>query len=201
MILKSWDGSDNGTYIFKGECDMEFLEGGLPPIPDYLLKEAEKLNYILDNDNGDFLDKLSHVYDYIDKFNEYLGNYAACTKGCSHCCKIDVQISQAEAELIHIKTKVPIDLKNSISYGYTTPCPFLSDENNCKIYKYRPLPCRMLHAFGSPDNCKPGNVQNEYGSPASNFGNHIFLSLVQYIHMNNKAFGGTFRDIRDYFHR
>jgi len=181
---------------------MEMATTGLPPIPDYLLIEAEKLKDRLNQGHEDlFLDKLSFVYEYISKFNEYLGKYAACKKDCSYCCNIDVQITQAEAELIHLKTQAPIKHVKHVTTGHATPCPFLSEAKSCSIYEFRPLPCRMFHAFGNPENCKPGGMQNEYGSPASNFGNNIFQALVQWLHMNNAGFGGSIGDIRDYFTR
>lgn len=37
------------------------------------------------------------------------------------------------------------------------PCPFLSNDNACSIYKVRPFACRTMLAISSPDKCKSLN--------------------------------------------
>lgn len=179
--------------------DSKSISDLLPPIPNYLLTEAKTLEANMNKPKNLLLDKLLLIYDYITKFNIYIEEYASCSKGCSHCCCIDVQISQLEADLIYIESKSPYEPQGEISIGNTTPCPFLSNTRACNIYTIRPLACRMFHAFGDPSRCRPGNIQIEYGSPATNFGNIIFSNLVEFVHKETKLAGGSFRDIRDYF--
>lgn len=81
--------------------------------------------------------------------------FAACKKGCSHCCNIAVTLSRTEA--LHIaseiglsinessesdveKTRSELDISHREIYG--TPCVFLK-EGSCSIYENRPLACRL----------------------------------------------------------
>ena len=84
--------------------------------------------------------------------------HAACKKGCSHCCRISVVLSQAEAQVIAKETGHPLNTKaGRFSADGTTdidvakamvsaeqfgkPCVFLRNEQ-CSIYEHRPLVCR-----------------------------------------------------------
>jgi hypothetical protein len=77
--------------------------------------------------------------------NSY-GPHAACSEGCSHCCHIPVQITQAEALFIGRQIgRRPLAPEHQgpapVVDGYASPCPFLLD-NRCSIYTHRPMVCR-----------------------------------------------------------
>lgn len=99
----------------------------------------------------------------------------SCHKGCSACCRINVDISNLEAKVI-IKyckeNKIPIDEKylkeqtkiegNKIGQSdkYNN-CVFLKD-NECSIYPVRPIQCRKYHVYNEPQYCDvikhPGHI-------------------------------------------
>ncbi len=168
----------------------------LPPIPNPLLIKADALARIINSPNLILGEKLEAIYTYLEDFKLYIGQYASCSKGCSYCCCIDVNITSLEAEYLSIKANKPLKRSKSITTGHRSPCPFLSTIGDCSVYKHRPIACRYLFAFGNPENCKPGHIQFEYGSPASNYGNNIFKSIISWLHL---CVGDEVRDIRDYF--
>jgi Fe-S-cluster containining protein len=90
--------------------------------------------------------------------------FAACRRGCSHCCHIPVMISRTEAELIgttvrrsparpaHAIDLAKLQTAEDVQEAQATlqaatptgePCPFLAD-GACSIYAHRPLACRVL---------------------------------------------------------
>lgn len=93
-----------------------------------------------------------------DAFNAGAGSLAACRQGCSHCCRVAVIISRAEAQVIARETGAKLnpkagrytmssssqaDATGAAQEAFGTPCPFLRDQA-CSIYDSRPLPCRLL---------------------------------------------------------
>ncbi|PNG48787.1 MULTISPECIES: YkgJ family cysteine cluster protein [unclassified Variovorax] len=79
----------------------------------------------------------------------------ACSKGCSHCCHISLDISEAEARVIHKATGRRLDAKAGIAgeeaergiserqkRATGVACPFLSRVGTCTIYDVRPFNCR-----------------------------------------------------------
>ncbi len=96
--------------------------------------------------------KLVEVLNTADKIFDYAGKFAACARGCGHCCHVSVPITEFEAHYMGDKLGIkPLevtqskrpDLKN---FGSSTPCPFLK-EGECSIYEVRPLTCRMHMNF------------------------------------------------------
>lgn len=80
-----------------------------------------------------------------------MGPDAACRAGCSHCCHINTDVPQVEAELISKKTGRPLKRPAVREIGaqvppeqyFGVPCPFLV-RDACSIYEHRPLACRTL---------------------------------------------------------
>ena len=91
--------------------------------------------------------KIEAVWQAVDELAEVIKPYAACKRGCSHCCYQSVLISAPEAELIGKRIGVKprrfegVRERDDIESGYHNPCPFLKDDA-CSIYAHRPLPCR-----------------------------------------------------------
>lgn len=90
---------------------------------------------------------------------------AACRRGCSHCCYIDVAVSRPEAAQIARETGMHLqepfnalalnELAAVQDQGHAprhtgTPCPFLSN-GECSIYDSRPLVCRVHFNMDNDD--------------------------------------------------
>ena len=61
-----------------------------------------------------------------------------CKKGCSQCCQDNLTMTKAEAEVIH---KLFPDIGNQSPHP-VGKCPFLGNDNACRIYPARPYICR-----------------------------------------------------------
>lgn len=90
----------------------------------------------------------------VDEMSAFNTGDVACSRGCSHCCHIQVLIAEDEADVIGKRIgrkprKVPhrerIDTK-AFSFGYHNPCTFLVD-GECSIYEHRPLACRIHYSL------------------------------------------------------
>ncbi len=183
----------------------ELKLASLPDFPDEFPKkyidEAEDLFNKKFNESMDLILNLKTIYSFIDKINsEYIKNYVSCSKGCSHCCNMDVQLTALEA--IFISNSIGIEARqNPLTIGHKSPCPFLSEEKKCMIYSLRPLFCRTYHSASDPALCHtPGAYFVQYGSLETNMGNIVFKGAYEWIqHQNNYAARGLILDIRDFF--
>lgn len=173
----------------------------LPPVPESLLNEADQLINVQFNGSGMLLDHLRAAYGFLDKVNrEFVATFTSCSKGCSHCCRMDVQITSGEAEYIALTTGIPHDPTAQLTKGNKTPCPFLSGIGDCTIYSQRPLFCRTYHALSAPKLCgTEGASIAQYGSMESNMGNILYRAFATWLHFQNQHVGGTIKDIRDFF--
>ncbi|MFN3568612.1 MAG: YkgJ family cysteine cluster protein, partial [Caldimicrobium sp.] len=111
------------------------------------------------------------LYQYLDEtFSQFP---LACTKGCSFCCTTKLWVTSIEAEYIfkNLREELPSfdnliyprpklthnqlallyfsgeEPKESSQEGGIAPCPFLTEENLCKIYERRPVICRILNSL------------------------------------------------------
>lgn len=95
----------------------------------------------------------------------------SCRRGCSHCCHIQVGTTKREVDLIlthmnkegirfseeqmsRLQEQAKIDHMDSSGY-VTSPhrqCVFLIN-NECSIYKVRPLACRNYYVYNDPSEC------------------------------------------------
>jgi uncharacterized protein len=145
--------------------------------------------------------KLKVVLDTVDRLYDHAANFAACKKGCSHCCHVSVPIADFEARYIgeNINT-APVSLQHSIRHDLSefsdkTPCPFLKD-NACSIYEFRPMTCR-IHVNFDIDNywCLYENWNNPDAIiPRPTI--HVFSAAYQQLAGKLKP---IMADIRDYF--
>lgn len=90
-----------------------------------------------------------------------------CSKGCSFCCHVEVELTRIEVKFIAMKirqlfTKGQMsDLRISLGLrkanlnrprperiNHREPCMFL-DKGKCMIYDFRPLHCRAAHSRDS----------------------------------------------------
>lgn len=99
----------------------------------------------------------------------------SCFKGCSHCCKQNVAMSEDEAELLILhaeETKININWNTVKKQAKINPdkwfdqnnelrsCVFLNKDGTCKVYKFRPGICRLYTVFTDPKFC---NVKKYLG--------------------------------------
>jgi uncharacterized protein len=83
--------------------------------------------------------RLKEVLNTADQIFDHAGKFAACARGCGHCCHVSVPITQFEARYMGENLGItPVELKQSVKhelteYGSHTPCPFLKN-GECSIY-------------------------------------------------------------------
>lgn len=80
----------------------------LPPVPIALLDEVDHLINVRFNGPGTLIENLRAAYNFLDKVSrDFVSTFVTCKKGCSHCCRMDVQITTFEAEYIYVATGIP----------------------------------------------------------------------------------------------
>ena len=128
------------------EQKIEAMNKGIMPLKT---AQHKRLNAVLKSPRSVFA-KIEAVWAALDELGKLIKPYAACRRGCSHCCHQSVLIFAPEAELIGKRIGVKpkhytgVRKRDDIESGYHNPCPFLKD-NACSIYEHRPSPCRSLY--------------------------------------------------------
>jgi hypothetical protein len=163
-----------------------------------ILSHAEKLPM----SSSPAREKYRRLSILVERAGELVGPVTACTKGCGHCCKMAVGITQHDAEVIRDGTGVefrPVqtDLTTSPSSMVETymgvPCPFLK-KGSCEIYEFRPIACRThFNLSGFPDLC---DVVTYPGNDVPNINFSAIWTAVAMISFNA---GDSCGDIREYF--
>ncbi len=101
------------------------------------------------HDNATLKSKIKRLQALTTEARQPIASCVPCKKGCSACCYIQVELSQAEAELIgEAVHRAPVQFSpghhttgNELLGRPDTPCPFLK-EDACSIYDVRPIVCR-----------------------------------------------------------
>ena len=145
--------------------------------------------------------RLKEVLNTADQIFDQAGKFAACARGCGHCCHVSVPITQFEANYMGENLGIkPVELKQIIKhelteYGSHTPCPFLK-QGECSIYEHRPLTCRM-HMNFDVDNywCLHENWQN----PEAEIPRPTIQPLIEAYHVTISQVAPIMGDIRDFF--
>lgn len=171
----------------------------LASVDPQVLAREDALPRALRATNASVSSKLRQVYVVIDQLTAAARPFAACSKGCSACCHMNVMISGAEAGTISRATGVrPADISHSKVHGLEAfsgvPCPFLK-ERVCSIYEHRPFACRKHLSFHTSDYwCRPEHSHEEE------------MPLVRYSGAEEAYFAvtgggerGVLADIRDFF--
>ena len=174
----------------------------LKPVPDKYIDELKTLLDRMNRQPGTLLLKLKQLYAFLTRFNkDFVSTFTTCQKGCSACCKMDVQLTPFEAEYIALASSIP-HRNSPLSKGHESSCPFLSEKGTCSIYNYRPLLCRTYHVLSEPELGNDLDAQGmQYGAQSANMRNFIYKTAAEWIYFQTyHTFGGIeFRDIRDFF--
>ena len=128
--------------------------------------------------NRDRIGTIKEVYKAIDKYfdnaPEENKKEIQCKAGCTHCCFIDVDISEDEAVVILTYCKengIEIDKEylekqaavGRKKYSELSRCVFLKDDL-CSIYPVRPIACRKHWVKTDPALCDfSKNIINQVG--------------------------------------
>ncbi len=170
-------------------------------VPPEIKAQVVALPQKIHNMNARPIIKLKEVLTTADKIFDHAGKFAACARGCGHCCHVSVPITEFEAQFIADGIGVkPTAVKQSkrpdiSSFGTHTPCPFLVN-GECSIYEVRPLTCRM-HMNFDQDNywCLHENWQR----PEAEIPRPNIQPLEQAYHMLPAKKQAIVADIRDFF--
>ena len=168
-------------------------------VPPELSKREDEIEKRLASENSSTRSKLRKIYHLMDELGQIRAPYVACGKGCSSCCKMNVKISQIEANIIAERTGMQSkQLPSSRSYKSDqfmgVPCVFLK-EGSCSIYEIRPFVCRNHVSFDTTSYwCEPEN------SLHAEMPMLAFSGLLDaYFNITKKDSGGVHADIRDFF--
>lgn len=73
-----------------------------------------------------------------------------CTAGCSQCCVLGFEISSLDQLLVQSGLAQNPALMDALAHAersgllaHECPCPFLDAQGACRIYAWRPQPCRL----------------------------------------------------------
>lgn len=172
----------------------------IPPIPDELAEGYFRLGEELNQPGGTLFDKVSSIYAYLEKYNEFVATFAVCEQGCNACCSIDVSMTRLEAEMISLKTGHEMDRGSSQTRGHRgKPCTFLAEDGSCSVYDVRPFNCRTFHTLDDPKYCSTNIKHVVYGSADANYNSTILAGLAEWLGKANLSGGFMPRDIRDWF--
>ncbi|MGM9516695.1 YkgJ family cysteine cluster protein [Roseateles sp. DB2] len=167
-------------------------------IPAALQETEDTLAVKLRNENSSRRTKLRRVYAVMDALAEVRASYVACRKGCSACCRMNVQISYLEAQrLAEASGRTPVPLHSSRAHSMEkfagSPCPFLSQAGECSVYDARPFSCRNHASFLSTDEHCRLPIKEQGGMPLVRFDG--LLDAMRALQEGKEIIG----DIRDFF--
>lgn len=168
-------------------------------IPPELSEREDNIQAKLIKENASPRSKLRKIYNLIGDIGIVAEPYVACAKGCSSCCKMNVTISQIEANIISEKTGLNVkQLSNSKNHNSEEfigiPCMFLKGDS-CSIYEVRPFVCRKHVWFDtSPFWCDPERSL-KVEMPMIEFSG----AVGAFFDVTKKGAGGIHADIRDFF--
>lgn len=183
--------------IFRDKSDLV----ALPKIPESMHASFVAMGNRLNGGGLSYFDKLRAVYEFMDLYGAWVASFAVCTRGCSHCCRMDVRVGSLEAHYIQENAPVKVDgLGWSVTAGHRTACPFLGSDNTCTVYEFRPFNCRTFHTLDDPKYCEDGDESHQvYGSAGAGYGVGFYSTLAAWLERIEETHEGRFRDIRDWF--
>lgn len=138
------------------------------------------------------------IYKILDLMNGHTSKFSVCQVGCSHCCRIGVDVSSIEAMYIQSNTdyegREPVKGYKHIENEY---CVFHDDETaSCSIYEFRPAHCRIFFAFDSPVYCNDPKgihaISTDHGMSPDEYVNKLMAYLLN-------CGRGEYHDVRAWF--
>lgn len=182
--------------IEAAECRRaEFVKA----IPTELSRREDTIQRKLASENASPRNKLQKIYSLMADLVKVAEPYVACRNGCSGCCKMNVMISQFEANLIEKERGIkPAQVTSSLLHLQDKfigiPCPFLKNDS-CSIYDARPFACRKHLCFDTTSYwCEPARTLDvEFPMLEFSGAEDAFLDVARL------KTGGVFADIRDFF--
>jgi uncharacterized protein len=184
------------TQAFANQQMDAFFEGVSPELKAQVVSLPKRVKQV----SAVPVVRLQEMLKTADAIFDFAGNFAACARGCGHCCHVSVPITAMEAKWMGERLGVqPMEVKQSIrhnlgEFGSHTPCPFLAN-GECSIYEVRPLTCRM-HMNFDRDNywCLHENWQK----PDAEIPRPTIQPLIDAYHQVT-ASERVMADIRDFF--
>lgn len=191
------DRTPEETKLFADKQLDAFFESVTPVLKNHVTSLPKRITQI----SARPVIRLKEVLNTADQIFDHAGKFAACARGCGHCCHVSVPITQMEARYMGENLGItPVELKQSVKhelteYGSHTPCPFLAN-GECSIYEVRPLTCRM-HMNFDRDNywCLHENWQK----PEAEIPRPTIQPLIDAYHMVINNVAPIMGDIRDFF--
>ena len=171
----------------------------LKSLPHELSKREDEIQARLSKENASPRSKLRKIYNLMTDLGHAAEPYIACGKGCSSCCKMNITISQFEANLISEKTgfkskQFAHSQNHSPDEFIGIPCLFLKDDS-CSIYNFRPFMCRKHVWFDTtPYWCDPERSL-DVAIPMIEYSG----ALGAFLEVTKNNSGGIYADIRDFF--
>lgn len=168
-------------------------------MPAELTKREDAIQHKLASQNASSRNKLQKIYSLMADLGKAAEPYVACGNGCSDCCKINVMISQLEANFIERETGIkPAKLTGGLLHPQEkflgSPCPFLKN-NSCSIYEVRPFACRKHFSFDTTAYWCEATLTSKFEFPMIGF-TGVEGALLDVAKLTA---GGVFADIRDFF--
>ncbi|PLY08422.1 MAG: hypothetical protein C0625_02205 [Arcobacter sp.] len=179
--------------VIKRYKSSENIDLGFMGVEKSIDKEENIYIESIKNNDDKFL-KIKKLYDYSNVLYSQYHDKAVCQKGCAHCCKIQVDVSEIEVEYIEKNT----DYKRSMTNNINTNdyCALLDlDTGLCSIYDYRPLSCRAFLTFDNPSYCEEKNSSHTVTTLIKNPKLYQMYQLLLLTTNTNQEL----RDIRNYF--
>ncbi|MCO5142176.1 MAG: YkgJ family cysteine cluster protein [Oligoflexia bacterium] len=87
---------------------------------------------------------LKKIDETTHKINPEITQNLNCQRGCSSCCRSEIQVNKIEKEYIkkYLNQNPLIQQKISLSQKQKNKCSFLLEDESCSIYEARPVICR-----------------------------------------------------------
>lgn len=173
-----------------------FITGKHGPSLRALLREAVQLA----QSSAPLHDSGRRMVQIIDQVAEKVAPTATCRRGCSHCCRQSVIVTEWEAQRIgRAIGRDPAPVSGSTRTIDTAaadfagvPCTFLRD-GECTVYDVRPLCCRTHFSLGAAELC---DTQKFPGGEVPYFNLSSFVMAYGMLFMQS---GSGLADIRDFF--
>lgn len=156
-------------------------------MPRALLKEANHRLIVRLNEPGTLLELMTRAYPIVDKVSrEVVSALVTCTRGCLHCCRIDVQITTFEAEYIA-----------SLPSG-TGALPVLLQFRRVLDLRLSAAVLALITASVTPGYARL-RVRSSGSGMQCDMGNGLYRGVATWIHFQNRYVSGDIKDIRDFF--